>query len=75
MVLGRPRANQEKSWRTLLRHSELGCADEEREDLVDSSLIRFFELVQDEVDDEPDQRVVIFNTGSGIKYLDCYDAS
>jgi threonine synthase len=22
----------------------------------------------------PDERVVIFNTGSGIKYLDCYDA-
>ena len=21
-----------------------------------------------------DERVVIFNTGSGIKYLDCYDA-
>jgi len=22
----------------------------------------------------PDQSVVIFNTGSGIKYLDCYDS-
>ncbi len=22
---------------------------------------------------EPGERVVIFNTGSGIKYLDCYD--
>ena len=23
---------------------------------------------------QPDERVVVFNTGSGIKYLDCYDA-
>jgi threonine synthase len=22
----------------------------------------------------PNERVVIFNTGSGIKYLDCYDS-
>ena len=25
--------------------------------------------------DAPDERVVIFNTGSGIKYLECFDAA